>query len=101
MNRRHFLMTSAGVLAAARRATPSPNDTVRIACVGLRGRGKDHIGGYTQQPHLQIGSPSGTDESVPKQNGGPLRAPTHKQPPRSSAPTHLPQRNTNLGTPIP
>ena len=46
MNRRHFLMSSAGVLAAARHAMPSPNDTVRVACVGLRGRGKDHLKAY-------------------------------------------------------
>src|SRR5262249_43657247 len=64
MNRRHFLMTSAGVLAAARRAMPSPNDTVRVACVGLRGRGKDHISGYTKLPNVELAALCDIDESV-------------------------------------
>jgi hypothetical protein len=44
MNRRHFLMNSAAALGTtALSAVASPNDTVRIACVGLNGRGKSHM----------------------------------------------------------
>ncbi|MGD0302946.1 MAG: Gfo/Idh/MocA family oxidoreductase [Bryobacteraceae bacterium] len=64
MNRRHFLMSSAGVLAAARRATPSPNDTVRVACVGLRGRGKDHLKEYGRIANVEIAALCDIDEKV-------------------------------------
>ena len=40
MNRRHFLMGAAAAASSTMRAAKSPNDTVRVACVGLRGRGK-------------------------------------------------------------
>src|SRR5260370_2085059 len=80
MNRRHFLMTSAGVLAAARRATPSPNDTVRIACVGLRGRGKDHIGGYTKLPNVELAALCDIDESVLNKAVGHVEELTKKRP---------------------
>ena len=64
MNRRHFLMSSAGVLAAARRAMPSPNDTVRVACVGLRGRGKDHLKAYGRIANVEVAALCDIDESV-------------------------------------
>ena len=64
MNRRHFLMSSAGVLAAARRAMPSPNDTVRVACVGLRGRGKDHLKEYGRIANVEVAALCDIDESV-------------------------------------
>jgi len=64
MNRRHFLMTSAGVLAAARHAIPSPNDTVRVAIAGLRGRGKDHIQEYFRLQNVEIAALCDIDESV-------------------------------------
>src|ERR1700691_4396995 len=64
MNRRHFLMGSAGVLAAARRATPSPNDTVRIAVVGLHGRGKDHLKEYARIANVEVAALCDVDESV-------------------------------------
>ena len=62
MNRRHFLMSSAGVLAAARRAMPSPNDTVRVACVGLRGRGKDHLKAYGRIANVEVAALCDIDE---------------------------------------
>ena len=64
MNRRHFLMSSAGVLAATRLASSSPNDTVRVACVGLRGRGKDHMEGYSKLPNVEIAALCDIDEAV-------------------------------------
>ena len=57
-------MGSAGVLAAARRATPSPNDTVRVACVGLRGRGKDHLKEYARIANLEVAALCDIDEKV-------------------------------------
>lgn len=64
MNRRHFLMSSAGVLAASRLGTSSPNDTVRVACVGLRGRGKDHLKEYGRIANVEIAALCDIDESV-------------------------------------
>src|ERR1019366_8563629 len=44
MDRRYFLGSAISAGAALRSsALASPNDTVRVACVGFRGRGRDHI----------------------------------------------------------
>src|SRR5579864_5791329 len=80
MNRRHFLMTSAGVLAATRRATSSPSDTVRIACVGLRGRGKDHINGFAKLPNVEIAALCDVDESVLNKATSQVEGITNKRP---------------------
>jgi predicted dehydrogenase len=64
MNRRHFLMSSAAAGAAALKAAPSLNDTVRVACVGIRGQGRAHIHMYSQMPAVEIAALCDVDESV-------------------------------------
>jgi predicted dehydrogenase len=65
MDRRHFLMSSAALAGSALRpAHASANDTVRIACVGLRGRGGNHLDGYSQLPNVEIAALVDIDESV-------------------------------------
>ena len=65
VNRRYFLMSSAAALtAAAPRLVSSPNDTVRVACVGLRGRGKSHIAAYSKLPNVEIAAFCDIDENV-------------------------------------
>jgi len=66
MNRRYFLMSSAAAGAAAMRSSglASPNDTVRIACVGVRGQGRAHIHHYAQMPNVEIAAICDIDESV-------------------------------------
>jgi predicted dehydrogenase len=64
MNRRHFLMSSAAAGAAALKAAPSINDTVRVACVGIRGQGRAHIHVYSQMPTVEIAALCDVDESV-------------------------------------
>jgi len=64
MHRRHFLMTSAGALASARVARSSPNDTVRVACAGLRGRGKEHLDAYMGLPNVEVAALCDVDLSV-------------------------------------
>ena len=66
MNRRIFLMGSlAGATAAIRSsALPSPNDTIRIACVGLRGRGVAHLHEYPKIPNVEIAALCDVDESI-------------------------------------
>jgi predicted dehydrogenase len=63
MNRRYFMAASvAGGLG--RTLMASPNDTVRVACVGVRGQGKSHIGAYAKMPNVEIAALCDVDESV-------------------------------------
>jgi len=57
-------MSSAAAGAAALKAAPSINDTVRVACVGIRGQGKSHIHVYSQMPTVEIAALCDVDESV-------------------------------------
>ncbi|HWQ53776.1 MAG TPA: Gfo/Idh/MocA family oxidoreductase [Bryobacteraceae bacterium] len=59
MERRQFLATSAAAVLAA-----SPNSRVRVACVGLRARGLDHLNGYAKIPGVEIAALCDIDESV-------------------------------------
>ena len=65
MDRRHFLMSSAALAGSALRpARASANDTVRIACVGLRGRGGNHLDSYSKLPNVEIAALVDVDEAV-------------------------------------
>src|SRR5664279_5701827 len=65
MDRRYFLGSAitAGVTMHSS-ALASPNDTIRVACVGVRGRGRDHIRAYSQMPNVEIAALCDIDESV-------------------------------------
>src|SRR5215470_4056870 len=54
MDRRNFFLTTAAAAAATNTVFGSPNDTIRIATIGLRGRGKDHIKEITGQPNVEL-----------------------------------------------
>jgi len=73
-------MSSAGALVAARRASSSPNDKVRVACVGLRGRGKDHINGYTKLQNAELVALCDVDESVLNKSASKVEELTKKRP---------------------
>jgi len=62
VNRRYFLMSSAA--AAAGPTMAGPNDTIRVACVGIRGRGKSHINGFSNMPGVELAALCDVDESV-------------------------------------
>ena len=65
MNRRHFLMsTAAAAGTAAMKGAPSINDTVRVACVGIRGQGNSHIREYSAMPNVEIAALCDVDENV-------------------------------------
>lgn len=72
IGRRNFLKGSAAVAAGSLSATVSPhlmasvdvNDTVRVAVVGIRGRGRDHIQGFTKQPKVEVVAFCDVDETV-------------------------------------
>jgi predicted dehydrogenase len=82
MERRHFLMrgaAAAGALAA-RPMLGSPNDTVRVACVGVRGQGGSHIQNYLRMPNVEIAAVCDIDESVLNRRLGEIEKKTGKKP---------------------
>ncbi len=82
MNRRYFLMGSAAALGVAGRshAARTPSDTIRIACVGVRGRGKNHIDAYSALPNVDIVAMCDVDESVLNQRLGEREKAGQKKP---------------------
>ena len=81
MNRRYFLMSSAGAALATRsNGIASPNDTIRIACVGLRGRGTAHLQAYPKIPNVEIAALCDVDESVLSQRLAQVEKATGKRP---------------------
>ena len=81
MERRHFLMGSMAAGTALRpSALASPNDRVRVACVGVRGRGRSHIRAYSQMPNVEIAAICDIDESVLNARLGELEKAKGKRP---------------------
>src|SRR4051794_33636193 len=81
MDRRHFLMSSAALAGTALGpARASANDTVRIACVGLRGRGGSHLDGFSKLPKVEIAALVDVDESVLAKRVKQLTADGNKKP---------------------
>ena len=66
MNRRYFVMgtAAAAALTAVKSTIASPNDRVRIACVGVRGQGGAHIAEYSRMPNVEIAAICDIDEAV-------------------------------------
>jgi predicted dehydrogenase len=66
MNRRYFLMGSLASAGATlgRNALGSPNDTVRVACVGVRQQGHEHLRRYGAMQNVEIAAICDVDESV-------------------------------------
>ncbi len=65
--RRDFVKTGAGIaalgLAQAGRVLGA-NDRVRLAICGLRGRGKDHLNGFSKVPGVEIAAVCDIDENI-------------------------------------
>lgn len=64
MDRRYFFQSAAAGLAAAAGAAPS--DRIRIAIVGVRGRGRAIAGGFTRLPEVEIAYFAEVDANVVK-----------------------------------
>ena len=65
LTRRRLLASSAAaapILIAG--PLPTANDTVRVACVGIRGQGGSHIREYAGMPKVEIAALCDIDESV-------------------------------------
>jgi len=54
MERRHFIIGSAATLGAAANMFGAPSDTVRIALIGVGGRGRQDIGGFDKLPNVEV-----------------------------------------------
>jgi predicted dehydrogenase len=82
MERRHFLMGSLATAGAAvgSRAMASPNDTVRVACVGVHGQGRTHIRHYSEMQNVEIAAICDIDESVLNARIGELEKAGKKRP---------------------
>jgi predicted dehydrogenase len=81
MHRRHFLLSASGAVAALGASDlPSPNDTVRVACIGVRGQGRGHITAYSRLPNVEIAALCDVDESVLNQRLADAERITGKRP---------------------
>lgn len=60
--------TTGGLLAQpaaqAAKANRSPNETVRVAVLGVNGRGRSHISGYTEVANCEVAAICDPDETV-------------------------------------
>jgi predicted dehydrogenase len=63
MDRRQFLMGTTAALGAASSVFGRPSDKVRVACVGIGGRGKDHLNGYSRLDNVEIAAICDIDDS--------------------------------------
>jgi predicted dehydrogenase len=64
MDRRNFFISTAAAAAASTTVFGSPSDTLRVATIGLRGRGKDHIKEITAQPNVELVALCDIDQKV-------------------------------------
>jgi predicted dehydrogenase len=82
MNRRVFLMGSAAAASAAFNAgaLAGPNDRLRVACVGIRGRGRAHINALSKLPDVELAALCDIDESVLEQRSADVEKAGKKRP---------------------
>lgn len=76
LNRRHFLHDTAALTAALAAAGPvaftraadtpkrDPSEQLRIACIGVRGQGRSHVGGYAGKHNCIVATICDVDEAV-------------------------------------
>ncbi len=58
------VVAAAGVLGTSKSAWAGANDKVRVAVIGINGRGKDHIGGWNGLENVEIATLCDVDESL-------------------------------------
>ncbi len=81
MQRRSFFMGSAAVAAAVRSSMlASPNNTVRVACVGVKSQWQNHMKAYARMPDVEIAAICDIDESVLAQRLADAEKLTSKRP---------------------
>ena len=80
MDRRHFLMSAAAAAPLGASALASPNDTIRVAVVGVRGQGNSHIRSYLPMKNVEIAAICDIDESVLNRRIGEVEKASGKKP---------------------
>lgn len=81
MNRRYFLLGAAAAPPLARASTlASPNDTVRVACVGFHGQGRAHLRAYPRLQNVEIAAVCDIDQSVLEKGAKQVEDATQKRP---------------------
>jgi len=90
INRRDFVARSAGAVASASTLSGlnggfsivagSPNDTIRVAVVGVRGQGNAHIREYLRMPNVEIAALCDIDPSELNRRLGEIEKASGKRP---------------------
>jgi predicted dehydrogenase len=74
-------MGAAAAMGAAKaRGLGGANDTIRVAVVGLRGRGKDHIKAYSKMPGVEIVAVCDIDEKILNDRVNEIAGAGHRKP---------------------
>ncbi len=83
MDRRYFLMGAAAAATSLKAsALASPNDTIRVGVVGLRGQGRSHLREYGGMKNVEIAAVCDVDENVLDQRIKELESKGIKRPDR-------------------
>ena len=80
MDRRNFIASAVTAGTLLRPASASANDTVRVACVGVRGRGRDHIRAYEKMQKVEIAAVCDIDDSILNARLGEIEKDTGRRP---------------------
>ena len=71
MNRRYFLMGTAALAAAPKKSRSSPNDTIRVACIGVgnpdigvKGQGRVHLQRYSEMRNVEVAAVCDVDSRL-------------------------------------
>jgi predicted dehydrogenase len=86
MKRRDFIKDSATATAATtlgfniKTRAGSPNETIRVAVVGVRGQGNSHIREYARMQNVEVAAVCDVDESVLKRRSGEIEKSAGKKP---------------------
>ena len=62
MERRHFLIGSAVTWGAAASVFGAPSETVRIAAIGVGGRGRQNLSGFGKLPNVEVAAVCDVDQ---------------------------------------
>src|SRR5262245_9604964 len=86
INRRDFIKSSAEAAAVGslgfhiKTRAGSPNDTIRVAVVGVRGQGNAHLGEYAKMENVEVAAICDVDESFLKQRCAEVEKSSNKRP---------------------
>src|SRR5258708_11166079 len=105
MNRRHFLMGTAASVAMPKKGRSSPNDTIRVACIGVgnpdigvKGQGCVHLQRYSEMNNVEVAAICHADRPLIAHGPGLVEKPRTQKP---AGFTHIPQAPPGNSTPAP